>query len=79
VCRGGGAIIGAVSGFFGGSVDEIIQRTIEFMLTLPLLPLLLAFSALLRGFQIPFLPPEWSSAVIIAIILIALDGCSRRA
>jgi peptide/nickel transport system permease protein len=66
-----GAIIGAISGFFGGSIDEAIQRTIEFMLTLPLLPLLLAFSALLRGVQIPFLPPEWSSAVIIAIILIA--------
>jgi peptide/nickel transport system permease protein len=65
-----GAFIGAVSGFFGGWVDEVIQRTIEFLLTLPLLPLLLAFSALLRGIQISFLPPEWSSAVIIAVILI---------
>jgi peptide/nickel transport system permease protein len=65
-----GAFIGAVSGFFGGWVDEVIQRTIEFLLTLPLLPLLLAFSALLRGIQIPFLPQEWSSAVIIAVILI---------
>jgi peptide/nickel transport system permease protein len=65
-----GAFIGAVSGYFGGTVDEVIQRTIEFLLTLPLLPLLLAFSALLRGIQISFLPPEWSSAVIIAVILI---------
>jgi peptide/nickel transport system permease protein len=65
-----GAFIGAVSGYFGGWVDELIQRTIEFMLTLPLLPLLLATSALLRGIAIPFLPPEWSSAVIIAFILI---------
>ncbi len=65
-----GALIGAISGFFGGWVDEVIQRTIEFLLTLPLLPLLLAFSALLRGIQIPFLPEEWSSAFIIAVILI---------
>jgi len=65
-----GAFIGAVSGFFGGWVDEVIQRTTEFFITLPLLPLLLAFSALLRGVQISFLPAEWSSAVIIAIILI---------
>jgi peptide/nickel transport system permease protein len=65
-----GAFIGAISGFFGGWVDEVIQRIIEFLLTLPLLPLLLALSALLRGIQIPFLPPEWSSAVIIAVILI---------
>jgi peptide/nickel transport system permease protein len=65
-----GSLIGAISGFFGGWVDEVIQRTIEFLLTLPTLALLLAFSALLRGIQIPFLPTEWSSAVIIAIILI---------
>jgi peptide/nickel transport system permease protein len=65
-----GSFIGAVSGYFGGGVDEVIQRTVEFLLTLPLLPLLLAFSALLRGVQIPFLPPEWSSAVVIAVILI---------
>ncbi len=65
-----GALIGAISGFFGGWVDETIQRITEFFITLPLLPLLLAFSALLRGVQITFLPAEWSSAVIIAIILI---------
>ncbi len=65
-----GAMIGAVSGFFGGTVDEVIQRTTEFFITLPLLPLLLAVSALLRGVQIPFLPAEWSSAFVIAFILI---------
>lgn len=65
-----GAFVGAVSGYFGGWVDEVIQRTIEFLLTLPLLPVLLAFSALLRGVQITSLPPEWNSAVVIAIILI---------
>ncbi len=68
-----GALIGAVSGFFGGWVDEVIQRTTEFFLTLPLLPLLLAFSALLRGINIPFLPTEWSSAVVIAAILIVFS------
>jgi peptide/nickel transport system permease protein len=65
-----GAFLGAISGYFGGFVDDFIQRITEFFLTLPLLPLLLAFSALLRGIQIPILPPEWSSAVIIAGILI---------
>jgi peptide/nickel transport system permease protein len=65
-----GSLVGAISGYFGGRVDDVIQRTVEFLLTLPLLPLLLAFSALLRGVEIPFLPPEWSSAVIIAVILI---------
>lgn len=66
-----GAIIGAVSGYFGGWVDAVIQRFVEFLLTLPLLPLLLALSALLGGIVIPGLPREWSSAVIIIIILTA--------
>ena len=48
----------------------VIQRIVEFLITLPLLPMLLAFSAILRGMNIPGLPDEWSSAVIIAVILI---------
>jgi peptide/nickel transport system permease protein len=65
-----GVVIGAFSGYYGGWVDEAIQRFVEFMISIPLLPLLLAFSALLRGLRIPGLPPEWSSAVIITLILI---------
>jgi peptide/nickel transport system permease protein len=65
-----GVAVGAFSGYYGGWVDEVIQRFVEFILAIPLLPLLLAFSALLRGVSIPGLPSEWSSAVIITIILI---------
>ena len=65
-----GVIIGAVSGYYGGWVDDVIQRFVEFLITLPLLPLLLAFSALMRGIEVPGLPRAWSSAVIISTILI---------
>jgi peptide/nickel transport system permease protein len=65
-----GVLVGAISGYYGGWVDETIQRIVEFIISIPLLPLLLAFSALLRGVRIPGLPSEWSSAVIITIILI---------
>ena len=65
-----GVLVGAFSGYYGGWVDDVIQRFVEFLITIPLLPLLLAFSALLRGIRIPGIPPEWSSAVIITIILI---------
>jgi len=64
-----GVVIGAFSGYYGGWIDDVIQRFVEFLITIPLLPLLLAFSALLQGITIPGLPPEWSSAVIITIIL----------
>ncbi|HNB52438.1 MAG TPA: ABC transporter permease [Anaerolineales bacterium] len=66
-----GVFVGGVSGYYGGWLDDVIQRFVEFLITLPLLPLLLAFSALMRGAEIPGLPREWSSAVIISIILTA--------
>lgn len=65
-----GVVIGAISGYYGGWVDSIIQRFVEFMLTLPTLPLLLFFSALLRGLRIEGLPIEWSQAVVISFVLI---------
>mgnify|MGYP001819511914 CR=1 FL=1 len=65
-----GVSVGAVSGYYGGVTDDVIQRFVEFFIAIPLLPLLLAFSALLRGVTIPGLPREWSSAAIITIILI---------
>lgn len=66
-----GVIVGAISGYFGGWVDNLIQRTVEFLLTLPTLPLLLFFSAMLRGITVPGLPDEWSRAIIISFVLIA--------
>jgi len=66
-----GAFIGAISGYYGGWVDNLIQRTTEFLITLPLLPLLLAFSAILRGVRIPGLAEEWSSTVIVIFVLTA--------
>jgi peptide/nickel transport system permease protein len=65
-----GTVIGAISGYVGGFLDDVIQRIAEFLTTLPLLALLLAFSALLRGITIPGLPAQWSSVFIIGAILI---------
>ena len=65
-----GVFVGAISGYFGGWVDNSIQRVVEFLLTLPTLPLLLFFSAMLRGFTIPGFPYEWSTPIIISLVLI---------
>lgn len=66
-----GVLVGAISGYFGKWVDALIQRVVEFLLTLPLLPLLLFFSAMLRGTRIPGMPDEWSKAIIISGVLTA--------
>ena len=46
-----GLILGGISGFFGGVVDEGIQRAIEVLTTLPQIPLWMALAAAL--------PREW--------------------
>ena len=46
-----GVSLGGMSGYFGGRVDAIIQRLIEFVLSLPTIPIWLALAA--------SLPPSW--------------------
>ncbi|MGC9467876.1 MAG: ABC transporter permease [Anaerolineae bacterium] len=46
-----GLLLGGVSGYFGGVIDEVIQRIIEVITTLPTIPLWMALAAAL--------PREW--------------------
>ena len=46
-----GVTLGGISGYFGGRVDAVIQRLIEFVLSLPTIPIWLALAA--------SLPPSW--------------------
>lgn len=48
-----GCIIGGISGYFGGNVDIVTQRVIEFIVSIPQIPLWMALSAAL--------PAQWSS------------------
>jgi len=47
-----GVTLGGISGYFGGTVDMVIQRIIEFLISIPTIPLWLALSAAL--------PRDWS-------------------
>ncbi len=42
-----GILIGALSGYSGGALDAVIMRFVEFLLTIPQLPLLLIISSIL--------------------------------
>ncbi len=42
-----GMVVGAISGFYGGIADAVIMRLVEFLLTIPSLPLLLIMSQML--------------------------------
>jgi peptide/nickel transport system permease protein len=42
-----GSIFGAISGYYGGVVDDVSMRLVEFLLTIPDLPILLILSSIL--------------------------------
>jgi peptide/nickel transport system permease protein len=63
-----GCVIGAISGYYGGRVDLIIQRIIEILLAIPSIPLWMALSAAI--------PRDWTQVqVYFAItVILALRG-----
>lgn len=69
-----GVILGGISGYYGGAIDSIIQRVIEFLRSLPTIPLWLTLAAAL--------PPGWSSlqiyfGITVILSLIGWTGLAR--
>lgn len=69
-----GILIGGIGGFFGGVVDEVIQRLIEIIISIPSLPLWMGLSAAL--------PPGWPVlkmyfAITIIVSLIGWTSLAR--
>jgi len=69
-----GILIGGLAGYYGGIIDEIIQRGIELLRSIPKLPLWMALSA--------SLPSSWTSiqiyfAITIILSLIGWTGLAR--
>jgi peptide/nickel transport system permease protein len=60
-----GIILGGISGYYGGRIDNAIQRVIEFILSLPTTPLWLGLAAAL--------PPSWPPLRIYFCITIILS------
>lgn len=44
-----GSVIGVISGYYGGKVDWLLQRIVEFFLSFPQLPLWMAMAAVIPG------------------------------
>jgi peptide/nickel transport system permease protein len=53
-----GVTIGAAAGFFGGWVDSFSMRVVDFLLTLPLLPMLLIMAAMQQRGGLPITTPD---------------------
>ena len=61
-----GVFIGGVSGYVGGSVDNLIQRAIEIINAFPQLPLWIAIAAIL--------PKDWSALQVYFAITVVLSA-----
>ena len=70
-----GTVIGGISGYFGGWVDSLAMRTVDFLLTLPLLPLLVVVYVLIPPSSLPF----GGSIMVLTIVLVIFGwmGTSR--
>jgi peptide/nickel transport system permease protein len=70
-----GTILGIASGYFGGWVDDLIQRTIELIRSFPSIPLWMALSA-----AVPVTwPPMWTYfAVTVILSLIGWTWLARQ-
>ena len=65
-----GLCFGGISGYFGGVVDEVIQRVIDFLISIPTYPLWMTLSAAL--------PRDWpvvKSYFAITVVLSLLGWC----
>ena len=65
-----GAMLGGVSGFYGGVVDTVLQRIIEFLISMPTIPLWMALSAAM--------PAGWTAVQVyfaITMILALQSWC----
>ncbi len=63
-----GVIVGLVAGYFGGKIDEVLMRFVDFLLVIPSLPLMMVLAAFLgRGEDI----------IIVVIAILGWTGTSR--
>ena len=69
-----GLMLGGISGYYGGRLDVLIQRLIEFIRSLPTIPLWMGLAAIL--------PKDWSAvqiyfAITVILSLVGWTGLAR--
>ena len=73
-----GTILGTASGYFGGLVDEIMQRSIEVIMSFPTIPLWAALAAVLPPISNSFTPVHRYFLITVILSLISWTGLARQ-
>ena len=63
-----GSFLGILSGYYGGLLDDLMQRGVELLISIPTLPLWLVLAAAV--------PPEWSPLLVFFMITLILSLAS---
>ncbi|MBY4627730.1 peptide ABC transporter permease [Rhizobium sp. H4] len=68
-----GIVLGGISGYYGGRIDFFLQRVIDFVLSLPTIPIWLAMAAAL--------PQDWPATLqyMMITIILSLTGWAQLA
>jgi peptide/nickel transport system permease protein len=68
-----GVLLGGISGYYGGRTDFVIQRVIEFVLSLPSIPIWLALAAAM--------PQQWPAVLqyFMITVILSLTGWAQLA
>lgn len=64
-----GLVLGVISGYFGGRIDEIIQRVVDVIANVPLLPILILVGAIVQTKGLT----GWPALIIIMAFLVAFS------
>ena len=70
-----GIILGGISGYFGGWVDQVIMRIVDILNCIPTLPLLLIASAVIESWQVE--PQLQIYYLMIMLTLLGWSGVAR--
>ena len=71
-----GTTIGAIAGFYGGWVDQILMRCTDLFLSLPQLPVLLLVVYLFRESLRAIAGPEWGTFILVVVVIGSLNWMS---
>jgi peptide/nickel transport system permease protein len=56
-----GSLVGLIAGFYGGKIEEILMRIVDFFMMLPELPLMIVLSAVLG-------PSIWNIILVVSVV-----------
>ncbi|MBW8728062.1 MAG: ABC transporter permease [Inquilinus limosus] len=59
-----GILFGGISGYYGGWIDEVVQRTIDFLKSIPTIPLWMGFAAAIPTNIAPLMVYFWITVIL---------------